>query len=364
MKHDTVIPELHADAIDLLKDLIRTPSLSREETETADIIQQFFSERGLAPRRLQNNVWCGPESPDPDLPTVLLNSHHDTVPASSGYTRSPHDPAVVDGRLYGLGSNDAGGPLVALIAAYLYVERAGTTLANLILAATAEEEISGANGVALLLPELGRIDFGVVGEPTSLRVATAERGLMVLDCVAHGRSGHAARHEGENAIYRALPDIDWFRQYRFEPVSPILGDVTMAVTVIDAGSSHNVVPDRCTFTVDVRTTETWRNQDVLEVVRQHVSCDVTPRSMRSNASGIPSDHPLVVAAEELGFETYGSPTISDQAFMDFPTVKCGPGDSARSHTPDEWIEVEQIRSGIEHYVTLIEKAVEEWHHRR
>lgn len=357
MNEEELIAELHRDAVDLLRSLIRTPSLSGEENRTADLIAEFLTGHGADVRRLGNNIWCRSRRFESNRPTILLNSHHDTVPASAGYTRDPHDPAIEEGRLYGLGSNDAGGPLVSLIATFLFFEKVEGLDANLILAATAEEENSGPNGVSMLLPELGPIDFGIVGEPTSLRMAIAERGLMVLNCTAHGRSGHAARNEGENAIYNALRDIEWFRTYNFQPESQTLGPVKMTVTVIEAGTKHNVVPDTCRFTVDVRTTDTWRNEEVLDVIRENVGCDVRPRSVRSNASGIDGDHPLVKAAGAIGLETYGSPTISDQAFMSFPTVKFGPGDSARSHTPDEWVGIDSIERGISISVALIREAI-------
>ncbi len=349
------IEQIANDALVLLKELIRTPSLSGEEDRTAMIISAFLQKHGAESRRLQNNVysWCSEYNPEKE--TVLLNSHHDTVPASASWTRSPFEPSEEDGRLYGLGSNDAGGPLVALIAAFLYFQKSDCPLPfNLVLAATAEEETSGTNGVALLLPELGEINLGIVGEPTSLQMAVAEKGLMVLDCVAHGKSGHAAREEGENAIYNAMKDIEWFRTYRFDRESETLGPVKMAVTVVQAGSRHNVVPDECRFTVDVRTTDSYSSEEVLGIIRNHVSADVVPRSLRLSSSGIAPDHPVVLAAQRLGLELYGSPTISDQALMPFPTIKLGPGDSARSHTADEWIGTEQIRNGVRTYIALIE----------
>lgn len=349
--------DLHGAAIALLKELIATPSLSGQEDDTATLIARFLRERGVETHRLKNNVYARNRCFAPDRPTILLNSHHDTVPPAGSYSRSPFDPHEESGRLYGLGSNDAGGPLVALIAMFLHFHDAENLPFNLILAATAEEETSGENGVALLLPELGTIDLGIVGEPTSLRLAVTEKGLMVLHCTARGRSGHAARDEGENAIYNAMADIEWFRTYRFLPESETLGPVKMTVTMIEAGSRHNVVPDECRFTVDVRTTDNWTNDAVLQTVLANVGADVRPRSLRLNASGIDPDHPVVSAARRLGMETYGSPTLSDQALMPFTTVKLGPGDSARSHTADEWIGVEEVERGIDTYVRLLEELI-------
>lgn len=358
MSDHRTIDELHGDAVALLTDLIRTPSLSGQEGETAGIIERFLNDRGVATGRLGNNVHARNREFDPGKPTILLNSHHDTVPAGASWSRSPFDPVSEDDRLYGLGSNDAGGPLAALIATFLHLRDAESLPFNLVLAATAEEETSGTNGIALLLPELGRIDLGIVGEPTSLRMAVTEKGLMVLHCTAAGRSGHAARDEGENAIYNAMADIEWFRTYRFLPESKTLGPVKMTVTMIEAGTRHNVVPDECRFTVDVRTTDTWSNDAVLEVIRRNVRSDVIPRSLRLNPSAIDPAHPVVRAGRRIGLETYGSPTLSDQALMPFPTVKLGPGDSGRSHTADEWIGVEEIRQGIATYVRLLTELAE------
>ena len=342
------------EGIDLLRYLITIPSFSREEGETADAISRFLRDRGHEPHRCGNNVWCRGLHVDPAKPTLLLNSHHDTVRPSADYTRSPFEPHEEGGRLYGLGSNDAGGPLVALIAAFTRLGRRDDLPCNLLFVASAEEEISGAGGIGMVLPELGSIDCGIVGEPTSLEIAIAEKGLLVLDCVAHGRSGHAARDEGENAITIAMQDIEWFRNFRFEPDSPTLGPVHTNVTIINAGSAHNVVPDRCSFTVDIRTTDRWGNREVLDVVRSHIRSVVEPRSMRLNSSGIPEDHPLMSGVRASGRPTYGSPTLSDQAQMPFPTIKFGPGDSARSHTADEYIELEEIPAAVEIIRTIIE----------
>lgn len=355
MNPDTAESHEHlaAEAVDLLRRLIATPSFSREEAGTAALLESFFQEKGIPAQRLQNNVWARNRYFDASKPTVLLNSHHDTVKPNAGYTRDPFAADIVDGKLYGLGSNDAGGPLVSLLAAFLcFYERKDLSF-NLLYAATAEEEISGKNGVELLLPELGRIDCAIVGEPTQMHMAVAEKGLMVLDCTTHGQSGHAAREEGDNALYKALKDIDWFRHYRFPNVSELLGPVKMSVTIIQAGTQHNVVPDTCRFTVDVRVNELYTLEEVLETVRANVQAEVVPRSLRIRSTGIAPEHPLVRAGIALGRSSYGSPTTSDKALMPFPALKMGPGDSARSHTADEFIFLEEIESGIEGYVGLL-----------
>ena len=348
--------QLTSEVIQLLQHLIATPSFSREEADTAAILEGFLQKKGVPTYRLQNNVWARNRHFDAGRPTILLNSHHDTVKPNQGYTRNPFAPEIVDGKLFGLGSNDAGGPLVALLAAFLYFFDQKDLPFNLVYAATAEEEISGKNGVELLLPELGAIDCAIVGEPTQMQLAIAEKGLMVLDCVAHGKSGHAAREEGENAIYKALKDIDWFVQYRFPEVSAFLGPVKMSVTMIQAGTQHNVVPDACQFTVDVRVNECYSLEQVLETIRANVQCSVQPRSLRIRSSIIPAEHPLVQSGLALGCSVYGSPTTSDKALMPFPALKMGPGDSARSHTADEFIYVHEIEEGIALYIKLLENV--------
>lgn len=353
----TDIQTLSEQAIDLLQQLIRIPSFSREEDKTADAIYEFMRQRGINMHRKLNNLWAWNKYFDPAKPTILLNSHHDTVKPNSGYTRDPFEAKIEDGKLYGLGSNDAGGCLVSLIAVFLYFYEKQNLKYNFCLATTAEEEISGVNGLELIIPELGNLDFGIVGEPTQMQLAIAEKGLMVLDCTAHGKAGHAAREEGENAIYKALPDIEWFRNYRFPKESEVFGPVKMSVTIINAGSQHNVVPASCTFTVDVRVTDAYRNEEVLEIIRQHVSCDVKPRSIRLKPSKIDKDHPIVKAGIALGRTTYGSPTTSDQSLLDIQSIKVGPGDSARSHTADEFVYVDEIREGVVLYVKMLEQIV-------
>ena len=347
--------QLTADSIALLKQLIGIESYSKTEDKTADAIVVFLEHRGVKTHRLHNNVWAKNKYFDASKPTILLNSHHDTVKPNAQYTKNPFEPIVEDGKLYGLGSNDAGGALVSLMACFLHFYEQSDLCFNLIYAATAEEEISGQNGVEVLLPQLGRIDFGIVGEPTKMDLAIAEKGLLVIDCVAHGKSGHAAREEGENAIYKALKDIEWFRTYQFPKVSETLGPIKMSVTLIQAGTQHNVVPDSCTFTVDIRTTDKYGTQEVLEVIQQNISSVIQPRSTRLNPSAIDKNHPMVQAGLQLNRAIYGSPTTSDQALMAFDTVKMGPGDSARSHTADEFIYLKEIEEGIELYIQLVKK---------
>lgn len=341
--------------IKLLQRLIATPSYSREENLTADILASFLAGEGVREvQREHNNVWAYNLNFDPAKPTILLNSHHDTVKPNSAWTRDPFSPDVVDGKLYGLGSNDAGASVVSLTAAFLRFYTAEELKYNLCLALTAEEEVSGQNGIESILPRLGELDFAIVGEPTGMHLAIAERGLMVLDCVAHGKAGHAARDEGENAIYKAMKDIEWFRTYRFPKESELFGGVKMSVTIISAGTQHNVVPAECRFTVDVRVTDRYTNDEVLNIVREHVKSDLFPRSTRLTPSYIDPSHPIVAAGLTLGRETYGSPTTSDQALLAVPSLKMGPGDSARSHSADEFVYVDEIETGIGQYVSMLE----------
>src|SRR5690606_21927094 len=326
-----MVAELAEESIGLLKKLIAVPSFSREEHETAQIIELFLKQHGIRTYTKMNNIWAYNKYYDGSKPTILLNSHHDTVKPNSGYTRDPFSPDEEGGKLYGLGSNDAGGCLVSLIAVFLYFYEQENLKYNFCLAATAEEEISGNNGLELVLPDLGPLEFAIVGEPTQMNLAIAERGLMVLDCTVYGKAGHAAREEGENAIYKALKDIEWFRTYRFAKVSELFGPLKMSVTIINAGSQHNVVPAQCDFTVDVRVTDAYRNEEVLEIIRRYVNCEVKPRSIRLKPSSINKEHPIVQAGIALGRTTYGSPTTSDQALLDIPSLKLGPGESGRSH---------------------------------
>jgi acetylornithine deacetylase len=348
---------LYQDALTLLQQLISNQSFSREEAGTAEAIAQFLQARGVEVHRKQNNIWAFNKYYNPSLPTVLLNSHHDTVKPHPSWMFDPFTPSVLDGKLFGLGSNDAGGCLVSLMATFLhFYERTDLTY-NLVLAATAEEEISGRNGIELVYPELGAVEFAMVGEPTQMHLAVAEKGLMVLDCVAHGKGGHAAREEGVNAIYEALPDIEWFRTFRFPKESSFLGPVKMSVTIIQAGSQHNVVPDQCTFTVDVRMTDAYQPEEVLSIIREHVKSEVTPRSTRLRPSSIDQNHPIVQSGIKLGRKLYGSPTTSDQALLNIPSVKVGPGDSARSHTADEFIYLSELEEGIALYIQLLTPVI-------
>lgn len=340
------------DTIDLLKNMIRIPSFSRDEGAVADFLERWMLTEGFEARRLGNNLWME-SGPVDGRPTILLNAHIDTVKPASGYTRDPFTPEIEDGCLYGLGSNDDGGSLVALLETYSRLIQKEQPY-RLIFSVTAEEEVSGKGGLDLILPELGRIDFGVMGEPTGMRMAVAERGLMVLDCTAYGKSGHAARNEGVNAIYKAIEDIQWFKSHSFDRVSDFLGAVKMSVTQINAGTQHNVVPDKCTFVVDVRPNGMYTNPELLELIKSSVSCEVKERSTRIGSSHLPMDHPAVVRGLSLGLEPFGSPTTSNQALCHFPTLKIGPGDSARSHSADEYIRFDEIGDGIETYVALLD----------
>lgn len=341
-----------SEATELLKKLIRIPSISREEGLCADLIENYIAENGYTVSCLKNNVWTIASGFDGNRPTLLLNSHIDTVKPVDGWTFDPFIPTEKDGKIYGLGSNDAGASVVALLHTFFLLSQENQPY-NLIFSATAEEELSGKDGIELLLKELPKIDFAIVGEPTNMQLAVAEKGLMVLDCTAHGKAGHAARNEGENAIYKALADIEWFRNYRFPNVSEFLGEVKMSVTQINAGTQHNVVPDRCTFVVDIRSNELYSNEEILEEIKKHISCDAVPRSTRLSSSATPLNHPIIVKAKETGREIFGSPTLSDQALMPFPSVKIGPGKSSRSHTADEFVEIKEIEQGISVYYELL-----------
>lgn len=344
-------------AIELLQQLISIPSFSREEDKTANLLMGFFKFHGMDAQRKGNNVWAVNKFFDPKKPTILLNSHHDTVKPNPGYTRDPFSPDIENGKLFGLGSNDAGGPLVSLIMAFFYFHEHPNPKYNLVMAATAEEEVSGTNGIESIWNDLPKIDFAIVGEPTLTDIAVAEKGLLVLDCVAKGKAGHAAREEGVNAIYLALKDIEWFRNYKFPKVSEALGEIKMSVTVIHAGQAHNQVPAECAFTVDIRATDAYTLEEILDTVKQNVSCEVKPRSLRLRPSGIAADHPVVVASKALEKKLYGSPTTSDQALIPAPSIKMGPGDSARSHSADEFIYLDEIESGINSYIALLEKII-------
>lgn len=344
---------LSQSAIELLRELIRIPSFSKEEGGTADLIARFLAQHPVRVNRIGNNVWADYLHFNPKLPTVLLNSHHDTVKPNSGYTMDPFDPQLRGDKLYGLGSNDAGGSLTALIHVFLFFAKDKKLPFNLVLLASGEEEISGPNGVAAALPELPPITCGIVGEPTSLRMAVAEKGLMVVDARVRGEAGHAARDEGVNAIYLAVQAIQRIRLFEFPEVSEMLGRVRMNVTQIQAGTQHNVVPDECRFVIDIRSTDCYTNAEILEMLKKELEIELVPRSLRLNPSGIVHTHPLVKAGLAIGLKAVGSPTLSDQALMSFPTIKLGCGDSARSHTADEFIYAGQIEEGIKTYIRLI-----------
>jgi acetylornithine deacetylase len=343
--------------IDLLRSLISIPSFSKNEQEAAQIIRNFLSEQGISYTSQLNNTWAKNQFWKEGLPVILLNSHIDTVKPASGYTRNAFSPDIENGILYGLGSNDAGGALVTLLAVFVHFNQFDNLPFNLIYAASAEEEISGTNGLESILTEFGQISLAIVGEPTRMQMAIAEKGLMVLDCTAHGKSGHAAREEGENAIYKAIADIEKIRNYKFEKVSEILGAVKMTVTLINSGTQHNVVPDLCTFVIDVRTNEFYSNQQACEIISQLITSTVVPRSLRLNSSGISVTHPIVQRGISLGLSYYGSPTTSDQSVIPYPSIKIGPGDSARSHTADEYILVSEIEEGFGIYVDLLTNLV-------
>jgi acetylornithine deacetylase len=341
------------EAVQLLTQLISIPSFSREEDKTADAIQSFFKKHSIPTHRHGNNIWVKNLKFDEGRPTLLLNSHHDTVKPNPGYTRDPFKPVVENGKLFGLGSNDAGGPLVSLIATFLHFYSKPLKY-NLVLAATAEEEVSGINGIESIWTKLPEIDCAIVGEPTLTDIAVAEKGLMVLDCVAKGKAGHAAREEGVNAIYQSLEDINWFRTYSFPKISETLGKVKMSVTVINAGQAHNQVPVECKFTVDVRVTDVYTLEEILEIIKSNTTSEILPRSLRLRPSGIDNSHPLVVSSKKLRKKMYGSPTTSDQALIPVPSIKVGPGDSARSHSADEFIYLDEIEAGIDTYIKIIE----------
>jgi acetylornithine deacetylase len=355
---NTNLHTLQQSAIELLKQLICTPSFSKEEDKTADILKSFLEKHGVPVKNVQHNVYARNAHYYDSKPTILLNSHHDTVKPNKNYTLDPFTPIEKDGKLFGLGSNDAGGPLVSLIATFLYFYNRTDLKYNLVLAASAEEEISGKDGIELVLPHIGKIDCAIVGEPTQMQMAVAERGLMVLDCVAHGKAGHAARNEGENSIYKAIKDIEWFNSYQFPRVSDLLGPVKMSVTVIETDNKqHNVVPAHTKFVVDTRVNELYTFEDVLEVIHKNVQCEVTARSTRLRSTSIAIDHPLIKSGIALGRTYYGSPTTSDKALMPFQALKMGPGDSARSHTADEYIYINEIVEGIELYVRLLNEIL-------
>lgn len=354
MANNSSIQSLSEAAISLLKQLIAAPSLSRSEDQTATILESFLADRKIPCKRIQNNVYAVNKNYDPHIPTLLLNSHHDTVAPNKNYTNDPFKPVILDGKLYGLGSNDAGGPLVSLLSAFLFFYESKLPF-NIIFAASAEEEVSGKDGIELLLQHLPKVDMAIVGEPTQMRMAIAEKGLLVVDGVARGKAGHAARDEGENAIQKFVEDFEWLKNYSFEKVSDMLGTVHTALTVVETkNKQHNVVPDECTFVIDIRVNELYSLEEVMTILQQGMQSELKARSMRLKPSFIGDDHPLVISGIALGMECFGSPTMSDMALMNFPAVKCGPGDSARSHTADEFIFADEINSGVQKYIKWIQ----------
>jgi acetylornithine deacetylase len=344
------------EAIALLERIIAIPSFSREEARVADLVEGVARDRGFLPRRRGNNVWIKAPGHDDARPTILLDAHLDTVRPSGEWLTDPFTPVRRDGKIIGLGSNDDGGSLVSLLAVFFRLA-ARERPYNLLFSASAEEETTGGGGIQAVLPLLGPVALAIVGEPTGMHPAIAERGLMVLDCTARGRAGHAARDEGINALYAALPDIAWFRDHRFPRVSPLLGPVKSTVTVISAGHLHNVVPAECRFVVDVRVNELYSNGELLDVIRAGVSCEVAPRSVNLNSSAIAREHPVVRRCEALGRVPYASPTTSNQALLSCPSVKLGPGDSARSHAANEYILVEEVAGAIELYEKILDNLI-------
>lgn len=346
------------EAVELLKKLIATPSVSRDEAAAADVLEAYMKEKGLNPQRHGNNVWCQTLSalsgispsmgrPCGEGPTILLNAHIDTVKPVAGWQHDPFTPTVEDDKLYGLGSNDCGGGLVSLLMAFMELK------GNFIYLASCEEEVSGKNGIESVLPLLPKIDFAIVGEPTGMQPAIAEKGLMVIDATAHGKAGHAARNEGDNAIYHAMKDIQWLSEWQFPKQTELLGPVKQTVTIINAGTQHNVIPDTCTFTIDVRSNECYTNEEIFAFFQEHLTSELKARSFRLSSSKIDESHPFVQACIREGLTPFGSPTLSDQALMRFPSLKLGPGDSSRSHTADEYIKISEIDAAISLYTKLL-----------
>ena len=344
-----------SDAVELLKKLIATPSVSRNEKDAADIMEQTIRSYGFEPQREANNLWIIDPHYDESRPTLLLNAHIDTVKPVASWSRDPFSPDVEDGVLYGLGSNDCGGGLCSLLQIFRMLTEKPQSY-NLIYLASAEEEVSGKDGITRALPLLPHIDLAIVGEPTGMNPAVAEKGLMVLDVIAHGKSGHAARNEGVNAIYEALDDMCWIRDYKFEKVSEFLGPTKMTLTVVNAGTQHNVIPDKCTMLVDIRTNEFYDNEEVYEFIRQHLKSEVKAHSFRLKSSRIDPEHPLIRKCVAMGMKPFGSPTLSDQALMHFPSFKLGPGESSRSHSANEFIRISEISDAITKYETLLDGA--------
>ena len=342
------------DAVTLLKELIAIPSVSRNEDKAADKLSEYLNLWGLPHGRDGNNLWVGCPDWDNNRPTIMLNAHIDTVKPVSTWTRDPFLPTQEGDMIYGLGSNDCGGGLVSLLQAYRIMLHRPRNY-NLLWVASAEEEVSGANGFSRVLSKLPNIAVAIVGEPTGMQPAIAEKGLMVIDGYAYGKSGHAARNEGVNAIYEALDDLVWLRDYKFRKSSPLLGPTKMTVTVVESGTQHNVIPDTLHFVIDVRTNEFYQNEYLFEFLcKKMTKCELKARSFRLHSSRIPQDHPLIRRCMEHGMQPFGSPTLSDQALMPFPSFKLGPGDSSRSHSADEYIKISEIQQAIDTYVSLLD----------
>jgi acetylornithine deacetylase len=359
MKKLINLEELSGEALSLLKSLITTPSISGMEDEAAELISRFLNLKDISFERKFNNIWLKNLYFDENKPTLLLNSHIDTVKPNAGWQGNPYEAVEKKGKLYGLGSNDAGASVVSLLSTFLYFREWKDMSHNIIFAATGEEETSGANGISAILDDLGKIDLAIVGEPTGMDMAVAEKGLMVIECETKGVSGHAARDLGDNAILKAYEDILWFSSYKYDRQSKFLGPVKMTVTMINAGYQHNVIPDRCTFTVDIRTTDAYTHDEILDIIKNKIKSEIARCSLRLNPSSIPEDHLLVRTAKKLGIQTYGSPTLSDQALIRTSSVKMGPGESERSHTAEEFVYIEEITTGIKRYIELLENFLTE-----
>ena len=345
--------ELKAEAIALLKQLIAILSFSKEESGTADLIANFLEKKGIVPHRQGNNVWAFLTPYDEQRPSIWLNSHHDTVKPNTGYTKDPFIASEEDGKLFGLGANDAGGPLVALIATFCSFIGKDFPF-NLVLIASAEEEISGLQGISSLISILPPADLVLVGEPTQMKLAVAEKGLLVLEGTVIGKAGHAAREEGINAIYLALSDLEKVKNFQFKKISPFLGPTKVSCTIIHAGEQHNTVPELCRYVLDIRINELYTHEEVLEELNSVLTAELVPRSMRLRSSKLPEGHLLQKVANRMGLEMYGSPTLSDQALIPYPSAKIGPGDSARSHSADEFIFTQEVTSGISTYISILE----------
>ena len=351
------LKELKEKALDLLQKMIQTPSFSGEEENVSQLIQEHLKSLGINFSTSSKNVFAVNRYFDQTKPTILLNSHLDTVKPNEGYTRKPFEPVIEEGKLFGLGSNDAGGPLVSLLSTFIYFYNRKNMKYNLLIATTAEEESSGPNGLNSLIQKLPAIDFAVVGEPTGMQMAVAEKGLLVVDAYAPGKAGHAAHDNTDNAIYNALEDIQFLRKYKFEKVSPLLKEVKVTVTQIEAGRQHNVVPASCHFVIDVRVNEKYTNQEVFEILDKNTKSELIARSFNLGSSSIPVDHPFVQAGLKLGRKTYGSPTLSDQSVLECPSLKMGPGDSRRSHSADEFIHLDELSEGIEIFIKIFENIL-------